>query len=62
MIDGSEKRTRQLVFELQSSRVYEKRCKSYYLSRLQKQLFFSHTNPYILNVTQQSEKRETILP
>ena len=25
MIDGSEKRKRQLVFELQSSRVYEKR-------------------------------------
>ena len=27
MIDGSEKRKRQLVFELQSSRVYEKRSK-----------------------------------
>ena len=29
MIDGSEKRKRQLVFELQSSRVYEKRSNSY---------------------------------
>ena len=28
MIDGSEKRKRQLVFELQSSRVYEKRSKT----------------------------------
>ena len=27
--------------------------KSFYIRRLQKQLFFSHTNPYILNVTQQ---------
>ena len=27
MIDGSEKRKRQLVFELQRSRVYEKRSK-----------------------------------
>ena len=27
MIDGSEKLKRQLVFELQSSRVYEKRIK-----------------------------------
>ena len=27
MIDGSEKRKRQLVFELQSSRVYERRSK-----------------------------------
>ena len=27
MIDGSEKRKRQLVFELQSSRVYEKGSK-----------------------------------
>ena len=27
MIDGSEKRKRQLVFERQSSRVYEKRSK-----------------------------------
>ena len=27
MIDGSEKRKRQLVFQLQSSRVYEKRSK-----------------------------------
>ena len=27
MIDGSEKRKRQLVFELQKSRVYEKRSK-----------------------------------
>ena len=29
MIDGSEERKRQLVFELQSSRVYEKRSNSY---------------------------------
>ena len=29
MIDGSEKRYRQLVFELQNSHVYEKRSKSY---------------------------------
>ena len=28
MIDGSEKRKRQLVFELQSSRVYEKCSKT----------------------------------
>ena len=28
MIDGSETRKRQLVFELQSSRVYEKRSKT----------------------------------
>ena len=27
MIDGSEKRNRQLAFELQSSHVYEKRSK-----------------------------------
>ena len=27
--------------------------KSFYIRRLHKQLFFSHTNPYILNVTQQ---------
>ena len=27
--------------------------KSFYIRRLQKQLFFFHTNPYILNVTQQ---------
>ena len=27
MIDGSEKRKRQLAFELQNSRVYEKRSK-----------------------------------
>ena len=32
MIDGSEKRKRQLVFELQSSRVYEKRSKKQLLS------------------------------
>ena len=31
MIDGSEKRKRQLVFELQSSRVYEKRSNSHHL-------------------------------
>ena len=30
MIDGSEKRKRQLVFELQSSRVYEKRSNFYF--------------------------------
>ena len=29
MIDGSEKRKRQLVFELQSSRVYEKRSNKF---------------------------------
>ena len=29
MIDGSEKRYRQLAFELQNSHVYEKRSKSY---------------------------------
>ena len=29
MIDGSEKRNRQLVFELQNSHVCEKRSKSY---------------------------------
>ena len=28
MIDGSEKRKRELAFELQSSRVFEKRSKS----------------------------------
>ena len=27
--------------------------KSFYIRRLQKQLFLSHTNPYILNITQQ---------
>ena len=31
MIDGSEKRKRQLVFELQSSRVYEK-CSNFYFT------------------------------
>ena len=32
MIDGSEKRKRQLVFELQSSRVYERRSKRLFRS------------------------------
>ena len=32
MIDGSEKRNRQLAFELQNSHVCEKRSKSYTLS------------------------------
>ena len=38
MIDGTEKRKRQLAFELQSSRVFEKRCKansvSFFLSTI----------------------------
>jgi len=29
MIDGTEKHKRQLAFELQSSRVFEKRCKKH---------------------------------
>ena len=33
MIDGSEKRKRQLAFELQNSRVYEKRSKALFTRR-----------------------------
>ena len=38
MIDGSEKRKRQLVFELQSSRVFEKRS----ISLLLEHLFYAY--------------------
>ena len=35
MIDGSEKRKCQLVFEIQSSRVYEKRSNKHSVNRLE---------------------------
>ena len=37
MIDGSEKRKRQLVFEFKSSRVYEKRSKAKTVCRSQRE-------------------------
>ena len=42
MIDGSKTRKRQLAFELQSSRVFEKRSKLQLVSFFQKQIL-THT-------------------
>jgi len=41
MIDGSEKHKRQLVFELQSSRVYEKRSKLHTVLRENEAFYYS---------------------
>ena len=45
MIDGSEKRKRQLVFELQSSRVYERRSKR--LFRNEKVILIKRLSSYL---------------
>ena len=53
MIDGSEKRKRQLVFEVQSSRVYEKRSKREFLrnhSVNRAQIFRDNWNFYYLSI------------
>ena len=42
MIDGSEKRNRQLAFELQNSHVCEKRIKCYVIHNLHLRLYLPH--------------------